>query len=174
MNYRLLAPLLALPCLIHAASLTVDMYAVNPQGVGQPIGQVTIEDSHFGGVLITPQLSGLPAGAHGFHLHQMPDCNHAKKEGHFISAGAAQGHYDPEQTNSHAGPYGMGHLGDLPVLVVNKDGTATTPTLAPRLKASDFQGHALMIHAGGDNYSDTPLPLGGGGDRVACGTIVKG
>jgi Cu-Zn family superoxide dismutase len=28
----------------------------------------------------------------------------------------------------------MGHLGDLPVLVVDKDGKATTPVIAPRLK----------------------------------------
>ena len=32
-------------------------------------------------------------------------------------------------------------------------------------------GKALMIHAGGDNYSDEPKPLGGGGARVACGVI---
>jgi Cu-Zn family superoxide dismutase len=29
-----------------------------------------------------------------------------------------------------------------------------------------------MVHAGGDNYDDTPAPLGGGGARIACG-IVK-
>jgi Cu-Zn family superoxide dismutase len=28
-----------------------------------------------------------------------------------------------------------------------------------------------MVHAGGDNYSDQPKPLGGGGDRIACGLI---
>jgi Cu-Zn family superoxide dismutase len=28
-----------------------------------------------------------------------------------------------------------------------------------------------MIHAGGDNHSDTPAPLGGGGGRMACGVI---
>ena len=28
-----------------------------------------------------------------------------------------------------------------------------------------------MIHAGGDNYSDEPQPLGGGGGRIACGVI---
>jgi Cu-Zn family superoxide dismutase len=28
-----------------------------------------------------------------------------------------------------------------------------------------------MIHAGGDNYSDTPKPLGGGGDRLVCGVV---
>jgi Cu-Zn family superoxide dismutase len=33
------------------------------------------------------------------------------------------------------------------------------------------KGKALMIHAGGDNYADQPKPLGGGGDRIACGVI---
>jgi Cu-Zn family superoxide dismutase len=28
-----------------------------------------------------------------------------------------------------------------------------------------------MIHAGGDNYSDQPVPLGGGGARIACGVV---
>lgn len=28
-----------------------------------------------------------------------------------------------------------------------------------------------MIHAGGDNYSDKPEKLGGGGSRIACGVI---
>ncbi|HAQ86214.1 MAG TPA: superoxide dismutase [Cu-Zn] SodC1, partial [Pseudomonas sp.] len=43
---------------------------------------------------------------------------------------------------------------------------------APRLKSlGDLKGHALMVHEGGDNYSDEPKPLGGGGARVACGVI---
>jgi Cu-Zn family superoxide dismutase len=32
---------------------------------------------------------------------------------------------------------------------------------------------ALMIHAGADNYSDTPETLGGGGARIACGVTAK-
>jgi Cu-Zn family superoxide dismutase len=28
-----------------------------------------------------------------------------------------------------------------------------------------------MVHAGGDNHSDHPQPLGGGGGRIACGVI---
>jgi len=44
--------------------------------------------------------------------------------------------------------------------------------LAPRLKRlEELKGHALMVHAGGDNYADQPKPLGGGGARVACGVI---
>ncbi|NES46128.1 superoxide dismutase family protein, partial [Moorena sp. SIO2C4] len=36
---------------------------------------------------------------------------------------------------------------------------------------ADLKGHSLIIHAQGDNYSDIPKPLGGGGARVACGVI---
>ncbi len=62
-------------------------------------------------------------------------------------------------------------MGDLPALVVDNNGVATTAVIAPRLKLADIQGRAIMIHAGGDNYSDSPLPLGGGGARIACGVI---
>lgn len=74
----------------------------------------------------------------------------------------AEGHYDPQNTNSHQGPYGNGHLGDLPVLYVTSNGKAMIPTLAPRLKLSDMHNLAVMIHANGDTYSDNP-PQGGGG-----------
>ncbi len=88
-------------------------------------------------------------------------------------ANGAGAHLDPAHTGIHAGPYGNGHLGDLPVLIVDADGKATLPLLSPRLKVADVSGHALMIHAGGDNYHDTPKPLGGGGARIACGVITK-
>ena len=85
---------------------------------------------------------------------------------------AASGHFDPANTKKHLGPDAMGgHKGDLPVLKVAADGTATGLLLAPHLKRAGLAGHALMIHAGGDNYADQPKPLGGGGARIACGVI---
>jgi Cu-Zn family superoxide dismutase len=93
------------------------------------------------------------------------------KDGKPVAGLAAGGHYDPAGTGKHEGPYGNGHLGDLPPLYVGPDGRATQPVLAPRLKLSDLKGRSLMIHAGGDNYSDKPEPLGGGGARVACGVV---
>ncbi|MCD6061548.1 MAG: sodC, partial [Moraxellaceae bacterium] len=51
------------------------------------------------------------------------------------------------------------------------DGKAAQPVLAPRLKAKDLKGRALMVHAGGDNHADHPAPLGGGAGRIACGVI---
>ncbi|KTD23187.1 superoxide dismutase family protein [Legionella londiniensis] len=144
----------------YAAELTVTMYTT---GGKKPLGQVTFTDSQYG-LLIKPNLVGLPGGLHGFHIHEHPNCG---EEGH-----DAGGHFDPQKTNTHQGPYGDGHLGDLPVLYVTKEGGANIPTLAPRLKTSDLPGHAVIIHEGGDTYSDTPK-LGGGGERIACGIIEQ-
>ena len=63
--------------------------------------------------------------------------------------------------------------GDLPPLFVDNQGKATSPVLAPRIKIADPKGRALMVHAGGDNHSDTPKKLGGGGARMACGVIAN-
>ena len=84
---------------------------------------------------------------------------------------AAGGHYDPAHSGKHEGPAGDGHSGDLPALKVADDGTATTAVVAPRLKIADILNRSIMIHAGSDNYSDSPKPLGGGGARIACGVI---
>ena len=87
------------------------------------------------------------------------------------AAEAAGGHFDPEATGVHAGPEGDGHEGDLPVLPVGDDGMGMAELTAPGLTVADARGKALMIHAGGDNYSDQPLPDGGGGDRIVCGVV---
>jgi len=155
---------------VFAEDVTIKVNLVNEQGVGKEIGTVTASDSKYG-LILTPQLSDLTPGLHGFHVHDKPDCSHAMKDGKAVSALAAGGHYDPTNTGKHEGPYGNGHLGDLPALYVGADGKATLPVLAPRLKAADIKGRSLMIHVGGDNYADTPAPLGGGGARTACGVV---
>lgn len=148
----------------------IKVQLVDEQGVGKEIGTITASDSKYG-LILTPQLSGLPPGLHGFHVHEKPDCSQAMKDGKAVPALAAGGHYDPAVTGRHEGPYGNGHLGDLPALYVAADGKAGLPVLAPRLKVTDIKGRSLMIHAGGDNYSDAPSPLGGGGSRIACGVV---
>ncbi|MDI9817903.1 MULTISPECIES: superoxide dismutase family protein [unclassified Legionella] len=160
MNKLTIAILSLLLCVTsHATEVAVTIYTTDKDK--QEIGEVIFKDTEYG-LLVLPALSSLPPGLRGFHLHQHPDCGDSGKH--------AGGHYDPTETNSHQGPYGKGHLGDLPVLYVTEDGNANTATLAPRLKTSDLKGLAVMVHAGGDNYSDHP-PLGGGGDRIACGVV---
>lgn len=155
----------------QAASDDVEMHLVTSEGIGQSVGTVTITETDKG-LEFAPHLNALPPGEHGFHVHANGSCEPALKEGKPSAAEAAGGHLDPQNSGKHEGPDGMGHLGDLPVLVVNNDGKATEPVVAPRLKKLDqVKGKALMIHVGGDNMSDRPKPLGGGGARYACGVI---
>jgi Cu-Zn family superoxide dismutase len=142
---------------VYAEDMIVQMSLLTDQGAGKNIGTITINDTQY--------------GLHGFHVHQNPDCAAGTKDNKPMAGLAAGGHYDPAATAKHEGPYGQGHLGDLPALYVSADGKATLLVLAPRLRMADLKGRSLMIHAGGDNYSDVPAPLGGGGARVACGVI---
>jgi Cu-Zn family superoxide dismutase len=149
------------PFVIAGQSVPVNMTADG--GTGPSVGTVYLQETQYG-LLITPRLHDLPPGLHGFHVHQHSSC--AQK------GMAAGDHLDPLNTKKHLGPYATGHLGDLPALYVESDGTATTPVLAPRIKRmTDLSHHALMIHAGGDNYADVPEKNGGGGARIACGVI---
>lgn len=156
---------------VQAETLNVKVNSVNAQGVGESVGTVKIETNEYG-LVFRPELSGLEPGTHGFHIHAKGSCEPEDKDGQAVPAGAAGGHWDPRNTGKHGEPWGDGHMGDLPALMVGSDGNASQPVLAPRLKSlGDIKGLALMVHKGGDNHSDHPEPLGGGGARVACGLI---
>ena len=155
-----------------AAQKTAEVYLASDTGSGIPLGKVTFTDTD-NGLEIKTELRGLPPGEHGFHVHEKADCSPAMKDGKHVPALAAGGHYDPNKTGKHLGPEGGGHLGDLPLLKVGADGTAKETMYVKGVKAEDFANRSVMIHAGGDNYSDEPAPLGGGGARIGCGIISK-
>lgn len=172
MRVRFLFPaaLLAASTLAQADEQYVVMRAISNEGIGKMIGTIRLADSEKG-LVIDPDLGSLTPGLHGLHVHEKPSCEPADKDGVKTAGHAAGGHFDPNKTGKHAGPEGMGHAGDLPALEVKESGEAVHQLIAPHLKLADIKGRALMIHAGGDNYSDDPKPLGGGGPRVACGVI---
>ena len=157
-----------------SADTTVQMHKVNAEGTAEAVGSVIVSESPHG-LVFTPRLEGLKPGIHGFHIHENPDCGPAEQNGKAVAAGAAGGHLDPGKTGKHDFPWGSGHLGDLPALYVDDGGNADNPVLAPRLKQlSDISKRSLMVHQGGDNHADHPAPLGGGGERIACGVIPAG
>ena len=167
--------LVAAACLVGAASgnaaeISVTLNVADAKGVGASLGSVRIVETRYG-LAFYPSVTGLPPGLHGFHVHETPSCAPGMRDGVSVAALAAGGHLDPGGTMRHGEPWGDGHLGDLPPLYVSADGSASSPVLAPRLKLADVMQRSLMVHAGGDNHSDHPAPLGGGGARVACGVI---
>ncbi|MGL4829011.1 MAG: superoxide dismutase [Cu-Zn] SodC [Vibrio sp.] len=167
-KYTLLAAVALLAQPAFAQNITVPMTDLN---TGQSVGTVILSDSAYG-TIFTPQLAGLPMGMHGFHVHANGSCGTTTKDGKTVLGGAAGGHYDPQNTGQHGYPWtNDNHLGDLPALYVDAQGQANQPVLAPRFKMEEIKGKALMVHAGGDNHSDHPMALGGGGARIVCGVI---
>jgi Cu-Zn family superoxide dismutase len=153
-----------------AQQLTVDVNKVSDAGVGEKVGTVTVSENKKG-VSFKVAVSGIPAGKHGFHVHDKGDCAAAMKDGKMEPGGAAGPHYDPDSKKSHKGPQGAGHKGDLPLLTAGNKGINQT-VVAPKLKLADVQGRAIVIHEAGDNYTDSP-ENGGGKGRIACGVVPK-
>lgn len=141
-----------------SADTVIPMY----KSTGKPVGTITATDTDKG-LMLTPNLTNISPGRHGFHVHENASCSEGGK--------AAGSHFDPDKTEKHSGPEGAGHQGDLPFLTADENGKVTEPVVIARLKEADLKGHSLIIHAGGDNYSDEPEKLGGGGERIACGVV---
>ncbi len=167
-NKLLLSTLFLASAGVSASNISIEMINLDS---GKNVGSILAEQNKYG-VVFTPNVSGLPQGLHGFHIHENSSCDTAEKNGKNIAGGAAGSHYDPMKTAQHGFSWSNNnHLGDLPPLYVDMTGDAVQPVLAPRVKLSDLSGRALMIHAGSDNHSDHPKALGGGGARLVCGVI---
>jgi superoxide dismutase, Cu-Zn family len=136
---------------------------------GKAIGVATFRESS-GGVTVDVNVKGLTPGLHAVHVHAVGRCDAPA----FTSAG---GHFNPAQKkHGYKSPEGA-HAGDLPNMLVAKDGTGRFEaftdgmTLKPgATSVFDKDGSALVIHAGvDDNVTD---PTGNAGDRAACGIIT--
>ena len=135
---------------------------------GTSMGTVTLQQGP-NGVLVSADVSGLAAGAHGFHIHAVGACtpDFAAAADHFAPDGSPHGYMNPE------GP----HAGDLPNIHANSDGTAQADfftdwiTLAADGDTSvfDSDGSAIIIHEKPDSYGADA----GAGGRVACGVITR-
>ena len=153
-----------------AAGKSLEINRVTADGVGKALGTATLSEG-ASGLSIKLDVSGVADGEHGFHVHEKGDCGPSMKDGKMTAANAAGAHYDPKGSKSHKGPDGTGHEGDLPKLMAKAGKIEQTVTVKD-LKLADVAGRSLMIHEGGDNYSDDP-ENGGGKGRIACGVIEK-
>ena len=77
MKKRMSLPLAALAAVLvqaggsRAEELTVPIHIIDAGGVGQEIGTIQAKDGP-GGLMLTPNLSGLTPGPHGFGLSSPP------------------------------------------------------------------------------------------------------
>lgn len=149
----------------------VSIFKLTTDGTADNLGTIVFVDTPQG-LRIDLNLEGLPPGEHGFHVHEKASVSATAPDGTVGPGLGAGGHFDPARSGKHLGPAGGGHKGDLPKLVVAPDGTAKGSLLVKGLTAWDLKYHAVIIHAGGDNYSDQPAALGGGGARIAGGIVM--
>lgn len=137
---------------------------------GIDAGQVTLNETP-NGVLLDVDLRNLPAGEHGFHIHETGDCtpDPSAAGGHLAGDNSTHGFEKP--AGPHAGDMPNIHVpesGKLRVEVLNRAVTLGNGEGTPLL---DGDGSAVMIHAGADDYSSQPS--GDAGDRIACGVIQR-
>jgi Cu-Zn family superoxide dismutase len=149
--------------------------AVLHDAAGQRVGVAVLRERH-GKVVVSTAVSRLAPEFHGFHVHAVGQCVPP-----FTSAG---GHFNPGGVSHGA------HAGDLPSLLVTRDGTAQLQFTTDRFTISDLfdmDGSALIVHAGRDNYANIPnrytnptgapgpdtetLATGDAGARAACGVV---
>lgn len=134
---------------------------------GNSAGSVEFIDSPHG-VVIEVMVENMTPGEHAFHIHQTGACSpdFSASGSHFAPEGNSHGFF------SDNGP----HAGDLPLLLVGVDGTATAHMFNTRVTLGegsnsllDDDGSAVIVHSGGDTYGEEAEF----GQPVACGVIEK-
>lgn len=150
---------------------------------GTEVGTVDFAETDEG-MELTVEVTGLPPGFHGFHVHSVGVCEpdsasptDPSMTGDFLSAG---GHVGADQSTHGE------HPGDLPSLYVAGLGTGSLTAVTDALAIADLtddDGSAVMVHAAPDNYANVPeryapagpdemtRNTGDAGGRIACGTV---
>ncbi|WP_342388413.1 superoxide dismutase family protein [Salinicoccus bachuensis] len=136
---------------------------------GEETATATLSEGDYG-VNIALVGQDLPAGTHGFHIHETGSC----EQPDFESAG---GHYNPTDANHGFDDPEGPHAGDMENIEVAEDGTINTEVTADMVTMEENQettlypegGTALVIHSGADDYESQPS--GDAGERIACGVI---
>ena len=141
-----------------------------PQPNPQSPVQGSLEFSQVRGIVsVNGTITGLkPNAAHAFHVHEKGDCSKPD----FTSAG---GHYNPTSQPHGAWDGPHHHVGDMPQLMADANGTAKVSFNSESLQLTgpnSIIGKAVIIHRDRDDVN--AQPVGNAGPRLACGVIKAG
>ncbi|MBS1304322.1 superoxide dismutase family protein [Loktanella sp. SALINAS62] len=129
-------------------------------------GTVSATQQESGVMVVTIDLTGVPEGTHGVHIHETGDCS----ADDYSSAGGHLAGDMEHGVNVAGGP----HPGDMPNAYVQEDGvlkvTYFNTDLTPDMLA-DADGAAFIVHAGADDYESQPS--GDAGGRLACAVLAE-
>jgi Cu-Zn family superoxide dismutase len=166
-----LAALVAIPAAAGADPATAPTAEVHLQNAAnESVGKVLLRDTPHG-VLMELDLTNLPPGEHGFHIHEHGQCKPP-----FETAG---GHLNPTSRNHGFEATTGAHAGDLPNVVVSDAGTYKGEMLARDVRLSDTtgsglldaDGSSLVVHEKADDHRTDPA--GNSGSRIACGIVAR-
>jgi Cu-Zn family superoxide dismutase len=159
-----------------AASKKVAVAHISPAGaastqpsMGSAGGTVTFTQMDHG-VKVVAELTGLPPGKHGFHIHEKGDLSAP-------DLSSAGGHYNPEgPSHYHGGPTTnpMIHAGDLGNIEANVSGEAHLEVTVHNISIggkNDIIGRSVIIHAKPDDLKSQPA--GNAGARIGGGIIEE-
>jgi Cu-Zn family superoxide dismutase len=140
---------------------------------GKPVGIATFSTVNRG-VLIEFDLTGLPPGPHGIHLHGSGNCD--AKTG-FTSAGPILQVGPLVRKHGYLAEGGP-QAGDLPNQFAGADGKLHASVIASgfalgngKRSIFDRDGVSIIVDQRGDDYRTQPL--GNAGARIACGVVVR-
>ncbi|RZC33504.1 Sod Cu domain containing protein [Asbolus verrucosus] len=136
---------------------------------GEIDGKVTFTKTDAG-VKVEGTINGLPAGKHGFHIHEKGDLTNG--------CTSAAGHFNPTKKDHGAPEDENRHVGDLGNIVADSNKVAKID-IVDKLIALDGDnciiGRAVVVHADEDDLGkgsfDDSKTTGHAGARLACGVI---
>jgi Cu-Zn family superoxide dismutase len=106
---------------------------VQPLGGSNVNGQATFTEAAGGGVDVSIQLTGLPPGDHGIHVHENGDCGDMGKAAgaHWNPHGAKHGVLGGAMGAAGTGAPASAHMGDLGNITADASGSATLTMRIP-------------------------------------------
>ena len=141
---------------------------INPRS-GSDLGGSAIFINDGTRVELQVSLEQAPPGEHAVHIHDTGDCSAE-------DASSAGGHWNPTAEDHGQWDTAPFHLGDIGNVVVDEEGKGSLSLITDRWSmggggANDILGHAVVVHAGSDDF--TSQPSGAAGARIGCGVIKR-